>query len=306
MAPSSTPTSAGRQTTLLGFFNKPTPGGSQSKPNTPNSTSRTAPKTPTLGTSSKTVAGSKTKQSVSRIGSSSNLLVRESQESPLGNKGKSRGLVRTPSDEKKKLSLSSLPSSSQSIRVEGEPIEIDLDTSVDLSMDLTMDTSMDVDDDLDNHDHDNDDKEEEEDVFAATPRLKIPLPAGSTNPASLTSGLTPTSTPTASKPKGFTPLVPKSKPPVTSGSSNKPAVIPGPGSSSPLSELEDLPEISASTSKGATTSSEKVVKTDDVAMGMMGGEEEDSPIKMTVSLVLIPHFVLYSRYRQTLPQILRL
>jgi hypothetical protein len=106
MPPSSTPTSAGRQTTLLGFFNKPTPGGSQSKPNTPSSSSRPTPKTPTLGTSSKPVAGSKTKQSVSRTGSNSNVLQQQaqaqSQESPLGNKGKSRGLVRTLSDENKK------------------------------------------------------------------------------------------------------------------------------------------------------------------------------------------------------------
>jgi hypothetical protein len=195
MAPSSTPTSAGRQTTLLGFFNKPTPGGSQSQSNTPSSSSRPTPKTPTLGTSSKPVAGSKTKQSVFRTGSNSDVLQQsQSQESPLGNKGKSRGLVRTPSDEKKKLSLSSLSSSSQSqsTRVEGEPIEIDLDTSVDLSMDLTMDTSMDVDLDLDRFDNDDDNgnnkkQEEEEDVFAATPRSKLPLTVGSTKPASSTS-----------------------------------------------------------------------------------------------------------------------
>jgi hypothetical protein len=283
MAPSSTPTSAGRQTTLLGFFNKPTPGGSQSKPNTPSSSSRPAPKTPTLlGTSSKPVAGSQSKQSVSRTGSNSNVLQQQAQvqESPLGNKGKSRGLVRTPSDEnKKKLG------SSHSIRVEGEPIEIDLDTSVDLSMDLTMDTSMDVDVDvdLDNLDHDNDDgnnKEEEEDVFAAIPRSKTTTTAASTNSAGSASGSTPTSRPTAPKPTGFTPLVPKSKPPVTSGSSNKPAVIPGPGSSSPLSELEDLPEteISTSTSKSVP----EVSKTDDVDV-MDEEEAEESPIKMTVS-----------------------
>jgi hypothetical protein len=209
----------------------------------------------------------------------------------LGNKGKSRGLVRTPSNEKEK------PGSSQSIRVEGEPIEIDLDTSVDLSMDLTMDTSMDVDLDLDtfDHDHDKNNKEEEEDVFAATPSAKISFTAGLANPASLTSGLTPTSTPTASKPKGFTPLVPKPKPSLISGPSggiSKTSV--GAGSSSPLSELEDLPETeiskSISTSKGATTPGAKVpnARSDDVAMDMMGDEEEDSPIKVTVSLVLIP------------------
>jgi hypothetical protein len=282
MPPSSTPTSAGRQTTLLGFFNKPTPGGSQSKPNTPNSTSRTALKTPTLGASSKPVAGSKSKQSVSRTGSNSNVLQQQAQvqESPLGNKGKSRGLVRTPSDEKKeKLG------SSQWIRVEGESIEIDPDTSVDLSMDLTMDTSTDVDVDVDldnfDHDHDNDNnKEEEEDVFAATPKAKTTRTAGSTNPASSTSVSISASRP---KPKGFTPLVPqfKPKPTVVSGPSSSTSKSPvGAGSSSPLSELEDLPEteISTSTSKSVP----EVSKTDDVDV-MDEEEAEESPIKMTVS-----------------------
>jgi hypothetical protein len=287
MPPSSTPTSAGRQTTLLGFFNKPTPGGSQSKPNTPSSSSRPAPKTPTLGTSSKPVAGSKTKQSVSRTGSNSNVLQQQaqaqSQESPLGNKGKSRGLVRTPSDEKKeKLG------SAQSIRVEGEPIEIDLDTSVDLSMDLTMDTSMDVDLDLnvDNLDQDNDNnnKEEEEDVFTATHKAKTNITAGSTKQASSSSVSTPTSISASKpKPKGFTPLGPhlKPKPTVRSGPSggiSETSV--GAGSSSPLSELEDLPEteISTSTSKSVP----EVSKTDDVDV-MDEEEAEESPIKMTVS-----------------------
>lgn len=305
MPPSSTPTSAGRQTTLLGFFNKPSPGGSQSKPNTPSSSSRPAPKTPTLlGTSSKPVAGSKSKQSVSRTGSKSDVLLQQSQaqaqESPLGNKGKSRGLVRTPSDEKeKKLG------SSQSIRVEGEPIEIDPDTSVDLSMDLTMDTSMDV--DLDNFGKDDDhDKEEDEDVFAVTPRSKTIFTAGSAKPSSIT-GSTSTANP---KPKGFTPLVPqlKPKPTVRSGpSSSTSKTSVGAGSSSPLSELEDLPEISSSTliSKGATTPVPKVpnARSDDVAM--IGEEdEEESPIKMTVSLFLISPCI--SRVRQTLRQIFRL
>jgi hypothetical protein len=151
-------------------------------------------------------------------------------------------------------------------------------------MDLTMDTSMDVDLDLnvDNLDqvNDNNNKEEEEDVFAATPKAKTTRTAGSTNSAGSASGSTPTSRPTAPKPTGFTPLVPKSKPPVTSGSSNKPAVIPGPGSSSPLSELEDLPEteILTSTSKSVP----EVSKTDDVDV-MDEEEAEESPIKMTVS-----------------------
>jgi hypothetical protein len=236
-----------------------------------------------LGTSSKPVTGSKIKESVSRTGSISDVFQQQaqaqSQESPLGNKGKSRGLVRTPSDEKKeKLG------SSQAIRVEGELIEIDPDTSVDLSMDLTMDTSMDVDVDLDNFDNDDDNgnnkkQEEEEDVFTATPKAKTTRTAGSTNPASSTSGSTPTLT-SASKSKGSTPLVPKSKPPVTSGSSNRPAVIPGPGSSSPLSELEDLPEteILTSTSKSVP----EVSKTNDVDV-MDEEEAEESPIKMTVS-----------------------
>lgn len=281
MPPSSTPTSAGRQTTLLGFFNKPTPGGSQSKPNIPNSTSRTAPKTPTLGASSKPVAGSKSKQSVSRTGSNSDVLQQQAQvqESPLGNKGKSRGLVRTPSDERnKKLG------SAQSIRVEGEPIEIDLNTSMDLSMDLTMDTSMDVDVDLDRFDNDDDNgnhkkQEEEEDVFTATPRSKTSITAGSTKPASSTSLSISASTP---KPKGFTPLVPqlKPKPTVVSGPSGISETSIGAGSSSPLSELEDLPETEISTS--ISKSVPEVSKTDDVDV-MDEEEAEESPIKMTVS-----------------------
>ena len=287
MPPSSTPTSAGRQTTLLGFFNKPTPGGSQSKPNTPSSSSRPAPKTPTLGTSSKPVTGSKIKESVSRTGSISDVFQQQaqaqSQESPLGNKGKSRGLVRTPSDEKKeKLG------SSQSIRVEGEPIEVDPDTSVDLSMDMTMDTSMDVDLDLDldnlDHDHDNN-KEEEEDVFAATPRSKTTITAGSTNSAGSINPASPTSLSASTpKPKGFTPLVPKAK--VVSGPSGTSETSVGAGSSSPLSELEDLPE--TSTSKSVP----EVSKMDGVDV-MDEEEAEESPIKMTVSLLLIPHFVWY-------------
>jgi len=197
----------------------------------------------------------------------------------LGNKGKSRGLVRTPSDEnKKKLG------SSQSIRVEGEPIEIDPDTSVDLSMDLTVDTSMDVDVDLDRFDNDDDNgnnkkQEEEEDVFAATPRSKLPLTVGSTKPASSTSLSISASTP---KPKGFTPLVPqlKPKPTVVSGPSGISETSIGAGSSSPLSELEDLPETEISTS--ISKSVPEVSKTDDVDV-MDEEEAEEFPIKVTVS-----------------------
>lgn len=216
MPPSSTPTSAGRQTTLLGFFNKPTPGSSNTRP---------APKTP--NTSSKPgLAASSSKQSISRTGSKSEIDA-PVQESPLTNKGKGKNLVgRKNSDEK----VSQLP-----IRVEGESIDVDM--------------------------------EADEDVFTAS----VPT---STIAKSDTAATTP-----VVEPKESLPPVPKFISPIKKAADLQ--------SSSPLSELGDLPDTSQVGPDAGDVSmllDEPAVAEGSSRRGSgMVVEEDESPIKPSVS-----------------------
>ena len=227
MPPASTPTSAGRQTTLLGFFSKPSPGSSvpaRSTPKTPNTS--TKPTASTTTTTAKSNSTLKAGPSLSRNGSQSDVVVVGGQESPLTNKGKGKGtggFIRSKSDAKS-----------------GSPIRVEQESTIDLDMDVDVD--VDVETGVD------------EDVFTA-PSSTLFSNAG---PIAKTPPLDP--------PPGIEPTLPL-----------RPAVQ----SSSPLSELEDLP----AAPRPAMREDDKDVDADmspDHEPAAVN-EREDSPITASVS-----------------------